>query len=152
VATDGITEEELERLVDSVAAGPEHERIYADLIGRSGVAISATESWALWHLGALGPITAHRLAAELHVARELMGNMITALGRLGYVRPDTQDRLDLTRSGRHALVQLIEAGQAEIALLLRGREPRNERDRARVLGRLTKTVLMTMPTTVEPGS
>ena len=58
-----------------MAAGPEHERIYANLIGRSGVAISAGESWVLWHVGALGPITAQGLAAELHVA---------GLGRSGW--------------------------------------------------------------------
>ena len=140
-----MTEHELDRIVASVRAGPEHEGLYRDLIRRSGIAISPAESWVLWHVGAHGPISADALAARLGLDPTALAERFEVLGRHGYVQPDGQGLPDLTSKGRHALVGLVKAGQEQIAQLIRGREPGNERERARVVRRLTHAALTTMP-------
>jgi DNA-binding MarR family transcriptional regulator len=139
-----MTQHELDRIVASVAQGPGHERLYRDLIRRSGVAISAAESWVLWYVAARGPISLAALAARLELDPTGLGGLFGALGRRGYVQPDPQGLPDLTSNGRHALVALVKAGQ-EVARLIRGREPGDEGERTRVVRRLTHAALMTMP-------
>ena len=140
-----MTEREIQRLIVSLTAGPEHERLYAALIRRAGVAISPAESWALWYVAAYGPIDSPRLTARLNLDAGRAGDLIEALGRRGYVHADAQGATDLTPDGRHAIVALVTAGQEEIALLIRGREPADATKRARILARLTEAALASMP-------
>jgi DNA-binding MarR family transcriptional regulator len=138
---------ELDHIVGSVTQGPGHARLYRDLIRRSGIAISPAESWVLWHVGAHGPITVDALAARLGLGRAGLEELFEALGRRGYVQPDPQGLPDLTSQGRHALVALVKAGHEEIARLLRDREPEDDKERTRIVRRLTRAALMTMPST-----
>ena len=83
-----MTEREIQRLIVSLTAGPEHERLYAALIRRAGVAISPAESWALWYVAAYGPIDTPRLTARLNLDA----------GRA--VRPDRGARTTRVRAGQ----------------------------------------------------
>src|SRR4051794_40829757 len=113
-----MTEGEIQRLIVSLTAGPEHERLYAALIRRAGVAISPAESWALWHVAAYGPIDTARLTARLNLDAGRARDLIEALGRRGYVHAGAKDATELTPEGRHAIVALVTAGHEEIALLI----------------------------------
>ena len=140
------TDRDLDQLEASVAQGPGQVQLYRNLIRRSGVAITAAESWVLWHLGARGPISVGALARRLDVEPAGLGELFEALGRRGYVQLDRQGVPDLTSKGRRALVALVRAGQERIARLIRGREPADTRERTRVLRRLTHGALKSMPT------
>src|SRR4051794_35535981 len=83
-----MAQHELDRLVASLRDGPQHERLYRDLIRRSGIAISPAESWVLWHVAAHGPITASALAARLGLDSTGLSALFEALGRRGYLRRD----------------------------------------------------------------
>ena len=65
------------------------------------------ERWALWHLGAHGPITARALAGRLGVDPARVERLFEALGRRGYVREDPQGVPTLTSSGRRAIVRRL---------------------------------------------
>jgi hypothetical protein len=130
-----------------IREGTAHAGLYRDLVRRSRVAISPAESWVLWHAGARGPITAEALAAKLGLDPIELRELFDALSRRGYMRPDAQGVPDLTAKGRDALVTLIKAGHAEVARLIRGREPADETAQIRALLRLTHASLMTMPGT-----
>jgi DNA-binding MarR family transcriptional regulator len=143
-----MTQREPDRIVTSMSQGPEQRRLYRNLIRRSGVAVSPAESWALWHLGARGPITAPALAGRLNVHPAGLGDLFEALGRRGYVQPDRQGVPSLTSKGRHALVALIRAGQDELSRLIHGAEPADQSKRAQLLRRLTRAALKTMPAAI----
>jgi hypothetical protein len=140
-----VTRRQVDQIVASVREGPAHAGLYRDLIRRSGVAISPAESWALWYAAARGPITADALAAKLGSDPIELNELFEALGRRGYMSLDAQGLPDLTADGRDALVDLIKAGQETVARLIRGREPAEERERTRVMRRLTHAALTTMP-------
>jgi DNA-binding MarR family transcriptional regulator len=142
-----MAQHDIDRVVAAVREGPAHAGLYRDLVRRSRVAISPAESWVLWHAGARGPISADALAAKLGLDPIELRELFDALSRRGYLRPDAQGLPDLTAKGRDALVTLIKAGQAEVARLIRGREPADESEHTRALRRLTHAALMTMPAT-----
>ena len=140
-----MTQPQFERIVTAVTQGPEHERLYRDLIRRAGVAISAAESWVLWHVAARGPISAGALAARLELDPTVLGELFRALRRRKYLQTDPQGLPDLTAKGRHAVVALIKAGQDEVARLIRDLEPAGWQGRTRAMRRLTRAGLTTMP-------
>lgn len=143
-----MTRRELERLIAAVMQGPERERLYRNVIRRSGIAISPSESWVLWHVAARGPINAVALAARLELDPTGLGELFEALGRRGYVHPDPQGLPDLTSNGRRALLALVKAGREEVSRLIHGREPDDEQERTRVVRPLTHAALTTMPARV----
>ena len=110
------------------------------------MAISPAESWALWHVAAHSPTDPARLAARLNLDAGCARDLFLALRRRGYVHDDAHGAMDLTPDGRHAIVALVKAGQEEIALVIRGHEPAEDTERARLLARLTKAALAAMPT------
>jgi DNA-binding MarR family transcriptional regulator len=123
----------------------ENERFYPDVIRRSGVAISAAEVWAMWHLAAHGPITARALAARLHVDPAAVSALFEALCQRAYVQPDRQGVPDVTESGRRTFVALVKAGHEEIVRLIDDCEPASGRADTRVLRRPVRTALTAMP-------
>ncbi len=72
--------------------------------------MTAEEIWALWHLGARGPITARALAGRSRVDPAGPEEGFEALAQRGYVQADPQGVPDLTARGRRALVPLARAG------------------------------------------
>ena len=72
--------------------------------------MTSDEIWALWHLGAHGPITAPALAGRLDVDPAGLEERFEALARRGYMQLDPQGVPSLTSSGRRALVALVRAG------------------------------------------
>jgi DNA-binding MarR family transcriptional regulator len=141
-----FSEPELQHLVETVTADPAHARIYEDLIRGSGISITPAQGWVLWCIGMHGPATAEVITAKVHVTPDRLGDLLAVLSQLGYLDRDGQGLLDLTGSGRGALVDLIAASQERLAQLLVGHEC-GDRERAQVLGRLTRAVLTTMPST-----
>jgi len=133
----------------SISREPEHGRVHRDLIRRSGIAISAAESWVLWHMAAHGPITADALAAKLDLEPARLGAIVEALGRRGYVGPDAQGVPDLTAKGRCALVVLVRAGQEDLARLRRART--GMRRAWADSCRLTRPALATVPGRAGPA-
>jgi DNA-binding MarR family transcriptional regulator len=140
---------ELDQVVAEVARGPGQRRLYRDLIRRADVAISPAESWVLWHIGAHGPISTTALAARLEVEPNSLRAIVEALGSRGYVLPDRYGVPDLTATGRRALVALVKAGQDEVTRLTH--EPGGERERGRVVRRLTRAALREMPGHIGPA-
>jgi hypothetical protein len=139
-----FSEPELQHLVEMVTVDPEHARIYEDLIRKSGVPITPAQSWVVWCIGMHGPASADVMTAKVHVTLDRVADSLAALSQLGYLRRDARGLLDLTRSGRGALVKLIAASQERLSQLLAGHDC-DERERTQILGRLTHAVLMTMP-------
>jgi hypothetical protein len=90
------------------------------------------------------PRSIPRLAARLNLDAGRADDLFDPLRQLGYVHDDAQGAMDLTPDGRHAIVALVKARQEEIALLIRGREPTDQTERAQLLARLTKTALAAM--------
>jgi hypothetical protein len=91
----------MERSPESSAQGP--------------IPAASAEGWALWQLGAHGPITAAALAARLKLDATHMGELFDGLGRRGLVRLNPQGLPALTARGRRALVTLIRARHEAVA-------------------------------------
>ena len=137
---------QLDPHIASPARGRQQERLYRNLIRRSGVDVSPAESWVMWHLGARGPHTSAALAVKLGVDRGSLERLYQTLERRGYVQSDDRGLPDLTRTGRRALIELIRAGQREIAGLLSGRNQTDE-TRTRAMRQLTRAAVERMPPT-----
>ena len=80
---------QLDPHIASPARGRQQERLYRNLIRRSGVDVSPAESWVMWHLGARGPHTSAALAVKLGVDRGSLERLYQTLERRGYGNPTT---------------------------------------------------------------
>jgi EmrB/QacA subfamily drug resistance transporter len=141
----GSSEHELERILSSLLEREERQRVYDALIERSGVHVSPPEGWLLNRIGERAPITEPLLAAELHVPPEQLRAPLAGLTERAYVMTDPDDELELTESGAQARERLIDAGRAELCLLLDGWRPEEDEDMQPVLRRLAGALVVEMP-------
>jgi EmrB/QacA subfamily drug resistance transporter len=139
------SERELERILSSLLAREQRQRVYDALVQRSGVDITPPEGWLLIRIGERAPTTAPELATELHVGLDQLREPLAGLTRRAYVTTDPDTELELTPSGVHAREQLIDAGRAELCRLLDGWEPDQDEDMQPVLRRLAGALVVEMP-------
>jgi EmrB/QacA subfamily drug resistance transporter len=144
---DDSSERELERILSSLLQREERQRVYEDLIDRSGVHVTPPEGWLLNRIAEHAPTSVPALANELHVSPARLSEPLAGLARRAYVTtdPDRELELELTESGLHAREQLIAAGRAELCRLLEGWEPDRDEDMQPVLRRLAGALVVEMP-------
>jgi EmrB/QacA subfamily drug resistance transporter len=139
------SERELERIVSSIVRGDERTRIYEDAISRSGVEIAPAEAWLLGRLRERPPIAAGALAEELDVEADRIADVAAGLERRGLATRDGDGLLALSDEGREAHLRLVEAGRAELCVLLDGWHPDDDEDLAPVVRRLAASLVAEMP-------
>jgi DNA-binding MarR family transcriptional regulator len=142
---DDSSERELERILSSLLEHEERQRVYEDLIDRSGVRVTPPEGWLLNRIAEHAPISVPALADGLRVSPERLREPLAGLTRRAYVTTDDALDLELTESGVHAREQLIAAGRAELCRLLDGWEPDQDEDMQPVLRRLAGALVVEMP-------
>jgi MFS family permease len=140
---DDSSERELERILSSLLQREERQRVYEDLIERSGVHVTPPEGWLLNRIAEHAPTSLPGLADELHVSPDRLRDPLAGLANRSYVTADPS--LELTDSGRAAREQLIVAGRAELCRLLDGWKPDEDEDMQPVLRRLAGALVVEMP-------
>jgi MFS family permease len=96
------SERELERILSSLLQREQRQRVYEDLIERSGVHVSPPEGWLLNRIAEHAPTSTPALAAELHVPVDQLREPLVGLTQRAYVTTDPDHELGLTESGVHA--------------------------------------------------
>jgi DNA-binding MarR family transcriptional regulator len=142
------SERELERIVSSLLQQPERERVYGELVRRSGLDVDPAEGWVLGRVAEHGPITARALAADLGLPDGRLDEPVEALRRHEYLEANG-DLLALSEQGRAAREQLAVAGREQLCILLEGWRPEEDEDLAPVLRRLARALVAEMP--LAPG-
>jgi DNA-binding MarR family transcriptional regulator len=138
------SEQEIERILSSLMQREERQRIYQELIDRSGVNVTPPEGWLLNRIGERAPTSAPALTDELHVSPEQLQEPLDELSRQAYVRDD-DGSLELTDAGLEAREKLLAAGRAELCRLLDGWKPEEDEDLQPVLRRLAGALVVEMP-------
>jgi EmrB/QacA subfamily drug resistance transporter len=138
------SEQEIERILSSLMQREERQRVYQELIDRSGVHVTPPEGWLLNRIGERAPTSAPALTDELHVSPEQLQEPLDGLSRRAYVRDDGGS-LELTDTGLEAREKLITAGRAELCRLLDGWKPEEDEDLQPVLRRLAGALVVEMP-------
>jgi DNA-binding MarR family transcriptional regulator len=123
----------------------ERQRIYSELIERSGVEVTPPEGWLLNRIAEHAPTTVPALAEALHVPPEQLQAPLGGLTRRAYVVTDEDRKLELTDLGQAARERLITAGRAELCRLLDGWEPEQDEELQPVLRRLAGALVVEMP-------
>jgi len=144
------SEHELERILSSLMQRGERERVYQELIDRSGVQVTPPEGWLLNRIGERAPTSAPALAQELHLSAAELRQPLDGLTRHAYVTTDGENHLELTPAGMAAREQLIAAGRAELCRLLDGWRPEEDEDLQPVLRRLVGALVVEMPSEAQP--
>jgi len=139
------SERELERILSSLMQREERQRIYNELIDRSGVQVTPPQGWLLNRIGERAPTTERALADELHLSPEELREPLGGLAQRAYVVTDPDGQLELTPAGLQAREQLISAGRAELCRLLDGWQPEEDEDLQPVLRRLAGALVVEMP-------
>jgi DNA-binding MarR family transcriptional regulator len=139
------SEHELERILSSLMQREERQRVYQELIDRSGVHVTPPEGWLLNRIGERAPTSALALASELHVPLEQLSEPLDGLTRRAYVFTDDARQLELTPDGEAARERLIAAGRAELCRLLEGWKPDEDEELQPVLRRLAGALVVEMP-------
>lgn len=139
------SEQELERILSSLMQREQRQRVYEQLIARSGVHVTPPEGWLLNRIGERAPTSAPALADELHVAPDQLSEPLAGLTRRAYVVTDDDRHLELTPDGQAAREKLITAGRAELCRLLDGWQPEEDDDLQPVLRRLAGALVVDMP-------
>jgi len=142
------SEHELERILSSLMQREERQRVYEELIDRSGVKVTPPEGWLLSRIGERAPTSAPALASELHVSPEQLREPLDGLTKRAYVLTDDDRHLELTADGQAAREKLIAAGRAELCRLLDGWEPEEDEQLQPVLRRLAGALVVEMPSAV----
>jgi EmrB/QacA subfamily drug resistance transporter len=138
------SEQEIERILSSLMQREERQRVYRELIDRSGVHVTPPEGWLLNRIGERAPTTLPALTDELHVSPEQLRGPLDGLSRRAYVRDDS-GTLELTDAGLEAREKLITAGRAELCRMLEGWEPEEDEGLQPVLRRLAGALVVEMP-------
>jgi EmrB/QacA subfamily drug resistance transporter len=138
------SEQEIERILSSLMQREERQRVYQELIGRSGVHVTPPEGWLLNRIGERAPTTLPALTDELHTSPEQLREPLDGLSRRAYVRDDA-GTLVLTEAGLQAREKLITAGRAELCRLLDGWKPEEDEGLQPVLRRLAGALVVEMP-------
>jgi DNA-binding MarR family transcriptional regulator len=139
------SERELERILSSLLEREERQRVYEDLVDRSGVRVTPPEGWLLNRIAEHAPTSVPALADELRVSPDRLREPLDGLTRRAYVTTDDERLLELTNLGVEAREQLITAGRAELCRLLDGWEPEQDEDLQPVLRRLAGALVVEMP-------
>jgi EmrB/QacA subfamily drug resistance transporter len=139
------SEHELARILSSLMQREARQRIYARLIERSGVQVTAPEGWLLNRIAEHAPVAVSVLADDLHVPSAQLREPLDGLIRRAYVVTGSGRPLELTESGKAAREQLITAGRAELCRLLEGWDPEGDEDLQPVLRRLAGALVVEMP-------
>jgi MFS family permease len=139
------SEHELERILSSLMQREERQRVYQELIDRSGVHVTPPEGWLLNRIGERAPTSASALASELRVPPEQLSEPLDGLTRRAYVFTDDARQLELTPDGEAARERLIAAGRAELCRLLEGWKPDEDEELQPVLRRLAGALVVEMP-------
>src|SRR5205807_922161 len=79
------SEHELERILSSLLQREQRQRVYEELIDRSGVQLTPPEGWLLNRIAERAPISTLDLTAELHVSSERLHDPLASLIRRAYV-------------------------------------------------------------------
>jgi EmrB/QacA subfamily drug resistance transporter len=138
------SEQEIERILSSLMQREERQRVYQELIDRSGVHVTPPEGWLLNRIGERAPTTLPALTDELHVSAEQLRDPLDGLSRRSYVRDDG-GTLELTGTGLEAREKLITAGRAELCRMLDGWKPEEDEGLQPVLRRLAGALVVEMP-------
>jgi EmrB/QacA subfamily drug resistance transporter len=139
------SERELERILSSLMQHEERQRIYEELIERSGVHVTPPEGWLLNRIAEHAPVAVPALADDLRIPAEQLRDPLEGLIRRAYVASGSERLLELTESGEAAREQLITAGRAELCRLLDGWHPEEDEDLQPVLRRLAGALVVEMP-------
>ena len=145
---DDDSQRELERVVASLAGHEERNRVYREVIERSGVEIEPGESWLLARLSERGPTSLPVIAEECGLAADVLGPRADALVRRGYLERDgdgTEPRLRATPAGRAALDRLISACREQFTELLHGWRSAGDADTEAALERMAHALVAEMP-------
>ena len=138
------SEQEIERILSSLMQHEERQRVYQELIDRSGVHVTPPEGWLLNRIAERAPTTLPALTDELRVSPEQLREPLDGLSRRAYVRDDG-GTLELTEAGLQAREKLITAGRAELCRLLDGWKPEEDEGLQPVLRRLAGALVVEMP-------
>ncbi|HTX10580.1 MAG TPA: MFS transporter [Solirubrobacteraceae bacterium] len=146
------SEREIERILSSLMQRKERQRVYQELIGRSGVEVTPPEGWLLNRIGERAPITLPELADELHVSAGQLRAPLDSLTQRAYVGSEGERQLELTPEGQAAREKLIAAGRTELCRLLDGWKPEEDEELQPVLRRLAGALVVEMPDDYAAGT
>ena len=137
------SDRELERIISAVAGGRMRTDVYRRIVDASGLDLTPAEAWLLSRIGSedridgLGP---PRKASPDEVA------LLTArLLERGYLTLALEgDRIELSHTGLGVYERLVEAGRAQLTLLIADMHPPDDEIND-VLRRLAASLLADMP-------
>ena len=139
------SEREIERILSSLMQREERERVYEQLIDRSGIEITPPEGWLLRRIAERPPTSQPALADELHVAPGQLTDPLASLTKRAYVRADADRHIEVTPAGQAASDQLLAAGREQLVEMLDGWEPEQDEELQPVLRRLAGALVVEMP-------
>ena len=137
------SDRELERIISAVAGGRMRTDVYRRIVAASGLDLTPAEAWLLSRIGSedridgLGP---PRTASPGEVA------LLTArLLERGYLTVGLEgDRIELSHAGSGVYEKLVEAGRAQLTILIGDMHPPDDEVNG-VLRRLAASLLADMP-------
>ncbi len=116
----GSSEREIERILSSLMQREQRERVYEQLIDRSGIDITPPEGWLLRRIAERSPTTEPALAHELHTPADKLHDPLASLAERAYIRAGADQEIELTPAGQAASDQLVAAGREQLVPPTRG--------------------------------
>lgn len=141
---DDSSERELERIASSLCRGETRTRVYRQLTARAGLDLTPAETWLLGRLYERPPATAPELASQFAVSDERVAALAAGLEQRGLISDGT-GTIELTADGRLALAELVEAGRAELTVLVAHWQRPEGHELAPVLRRLAASLVAEIP-------
>jgi DNA-binding MarR family transcriptional regulator len=137
------SDQEMERALTSLL-GREHRReVYARLVRTAGIAASPRAAWLLLRVGQHPGMSRRDLARLLQLTDAELERRLTELVAIGYVqvlRPDLDQPVPLSESGRRAYDALFRARHEGIARLVGDWHPSEHPGLVALLDRLTHQI------------
>ncbi len=120
-----------------------HDSFYAQLYTRAGLNLTPATTWLLLQIARYAPTDAGELSAGTQLPPDALASPLAQLQRGGYITSqrragDAMPKLVLTPKGQQASEQLLRAGHAWFAELLRGWTPEQSSELASMLGQIVQ--------------
>ncbi len=120
-----------------------HDRFFAQLAARAGVALAPSTSWLLLQLAHRAPVTDDQLGRDVQLPSAALTNPLTQLRQADFITTlpgtnGTPRRIILTDAGQQASDRLIDAGHAWFTDLLSEWTPEQNTEFATMLNQLVR--------------
>ena len=137
------SDHELERIISAVAGGRKRTDIYRRIVDASGLDLSPAEAWLLGRIATEGRIDG--LGSPRTTSPEEIALLTARLLQRGYLTFALEgDRIELSGTGLGVHERLVEAGRAQLTLLIADTHVPDDEINA-VLRRLAASLLADMP-------